>query len=373
MVNKMDKQNKDKAMWLKRLAGTIAAMFFLTAMTVWIMDPFYQYHGPILGKAAVLNDRDNQMPGSIRNFTYDSILVGSSVAENFDSEYLDNAYQCKTLKVIRASGSVADLLYYVNIAQERHELKNIFWCLDEFALTAPAEEKLDGDDTPRYLHTASILDDIPYLFNKEILFETIPTQLYLSRQGVNVGGDAYNWADGKNFSAAQAMLAYDRSGIPSDTIIVPRGCQEVEKQLEDNLALLDEQITSHPEITYRFIVPPYSMLWWDCAYVNGELEQRVYVTEKASERLLEHENVEIYYFQALREVVVDLDNYMDMIHYSPEINQLMLEKMTTGENRLTADNKEAFFSGLWELIEDITSSEIFRYYPDAAVLKVSGG
>lgn len=73
----------------------------MVALVVWSFDPFYQYHAPFLGIEAVLNDRNNQMPGTVRNFSYDSVLVGSSVAENFVSSFLDETYGCSTLKLIR--------------------------------------------------------------------------------------------------------------------------------------------------------------------------------------------------------------------------------------------------------------------------------
>ena len=102
----------------------VAVEFFLVAGVAWFFDPFYQYHEPFFGMEAVLNDRDNQMPGTIRNSPYDTLLVGSSVAENFDTDYLDNRYGCKALKVIRASGSAADLLYYVEMAEGERELRD---------------------------------------------------------------------------------------------------------------------------------------------------------------------------------------------------------------------------------------------------------
>ncbi len=111
-----------KANALKRLIIFIVAELVAVAGAVWFFDPFYQYHEPFFGWEAVLNDRDNQMPGTIRNFQYDSVLAGSSVAENFDSAFLDEAYDCRTLKVIRASGSMADLLYYLEIAHYSPEI-----------------------------------------------------------------------------------------------------------------------------------------------------------------------------------------------------------------------------------------------------------
>ena len=365
----MENEYKRKA--LKKLIIAMAAELFLVAVAVWIIDPFYQYHAPVLGEGAVLNDRDNQMPGSIRNFQYDSVLVGSSVAENFDSKFLDDAYDCNTLKIIRASGSVADLLYYLEMAQAGHKLENVFWCLDILSMAASTEVTLYGKDVPRYLHTKTVLDDLPYLYNKEILFEKIPAQLVSSRQGINTGGQAYNWSRGKEFSAVQAMRAYDRNAIQENVVIEAKDLTQVRKLLDENIGLLTEQIRSHPEIRYRFLIPPYSLLWWDCAYVNGELEERFTILEEMIPALLAFENVEIYFFPDQEEIVCNLDNYMDMVHYSPDINQFMLERLVAGENRLTGDNMEEIMGNLHEMAEYITTRKIFEYYPSAVRLAVT--
>lgn len=358
---------------LKRLVFMILAEFLVVALIVWIFDPFYQYHAPILGDKAVLNDRDNQMAGTIRNFQYDSALVGSSVAENFDTDFLDSVYGCHTLKIIRASGSVADLIYYLDMAQQERELNNVFWCLDIFAMTASTEVTLYGGDTPRYLHTASILDDAPYLYNKEILLERIPAMLAYSYQGTNTGGQAYDWSRGKEFSAATAMRSYDRTAVSPEVLIVNRDEASYRELLTANIELLTEQIESHPEISYRFLVPPYSMLWWDCAYVNGELEERFAALEETLPALLGYDNVEVYFFQDEERIVCDLDHYMDMLHYSPEINQYMLEQMAAEENRVTPENWETYLGSLREMAEHIINEEIFRYYPSALPVTVEQG
>lgn len=351
---------------LKKLVILILAELLLVAAVVWAFDPFYQYHAPFGSLPAVLTDRDNQVVGTIRNFRYDSVLLGSSVAENFDSDYLDMAYDCSTLKVIRASGSVADLLYYLEMAQEERgiELKNIFWCLDSFAMSASTEVTLYGGDTPRYLHTGSVLDDIPYLFNREVLLERIPYMLACGYQGRNTGGRAYDWSRDKEFSAAKTMQAYDRSGINVVSNVEQRPVGEKAELIEENISLLTRQIAAHPETQYYFILPPYSMLWWDCAYVNGEQEERFYILEQTLPELLAFENVEVYFFQSEEEIVCNLDNYMDMIHYTPQVNQLMLERMASGENRVTSENLETVLTALRDMAHRITREEIYRYYPE---------
>lgn len=356
----METINKKKG--IKRLVLFIAAELLAVALLVWFFDPFYQYHGPFLGMRAVLYDRDNQMPGTVRNFEYDSVLMGSSVAENFDTGFVDQAYGCNTLKVIRASGSAADLLYYLEMAQERHDLKNIFWCLDIFALDASTEITLDGEGVPRYLHTASVLDDIPYVYNKEIILEKIPTMLAFSHLGRNTGGNAYNWSEGKKFSAGQAMCAYDRLSVTPDMMLDNVDFTDEIPTITENLRRIKTQISEHPKTKYIFLLPPYSMLWWDSAYVNGQLEKQFYILDRIFSELSACENVEIYFFQDEEDIVCDLDNYMDMVHYSPEVNQYMLEQMAAGNNRVTAENREEKIAGMRRLSDFISQERIFCYY-----------
>ena len=67
--------------YLRALAGTAAALAALCMLTVYLLDPFYHYHKPWFGLKAVLNEKEYQVPGSLRHFDYDSVLVGSSVVE----------------------------------------------------------------------------------------------------------------------------------------------------------------------------------------------------------------------------------------------------------------------------------------------------
>jgi len=341
-----------------RLFGIIGIELFLIFMVVWFFDPFYQYHTPFGERQAVLFDRDNQMPGSIRNFTYDSVLIGSSVVENCDSTILDGKYGCDTQKVIKASGSTADLLYYLEMAQENRELKNVFYGVDMPALNSDPKPTLYGEDIPRYLHTEALIDDGTYIFNKDILMETIPKVLAYEMQGRNVGGDAYNWASGKEFSAAMAMRAYNK---PAEELPTQDFTQNLDK-ISENIENLAKQIESHPDTMYRFFFPPYSMSWWDCAYVNGQLEEQFYMLEQVIPVLLSYENVEVYYYQDEEEVICNLDNYMDLVHYSPAINQYMLEQLCSGEGKLTRENWEEKIAGMRELVERIKSELIYTYY-----------
>lgn len=343
---------------LKWLIAFIGIDLAAIAFIVILFDPFYQYHRPIPGMQEVLYDRDNQVPGTIRTYAYDTVLLGSSVVENFDTDYMDTAFGGHALKIIRASGSAADLLYYLEQAHEGRFIRHIFWGLDIFALTASTEVTLYSADIPRYLHTKTVLDDFPYLFNKEILFEKIPLMLFYSGTGKNTAGRAYDWSEGKIFEAAQAMRAYEKPAQPAI------GC-DMERELQyfdANISAVWEEISGHPETEYTIFFPPYSMLWWDCGYTNGIGEVYFYVLEKTFETLLPCENVSLYFFQADRDIICDLDNYMDMVHYSPKINQYMLECMAAGSHEVTAENAQEILQNMKDTYEYIIYDKIYEYY-----------
>ena len=348
--------SKKKA--LKILVGMIVIEVLAVVMLVWLFDPFYQYHEPFFGLQKVMYDRDNQVPGSIRNFEYDRVILGSSMAENFDTDYLDGQDGLVTLKVIKSAGSIADLIYYLEMVHEYQEVQEIYWGLDIAALIADPQTVMYAEDIPGYLHTDSILDDVEYIFNKQVIMEKIPLNIAYSGMNDYVGGDAYQWYKDKEFSAAQAMRAYVKpiENLPQQDVT------EHQNNVQRNVQMMVQEIQAHPEIEYKLFFTPYSMLWWDCGYTNGISNAYFYALEETMKGLLECENAELYFFQTKRDIVCDLDNYMDMFHYKPWVNQYMLEAMEKGEHRVTRDNYQQALSDMQELYHYIVEKGIYLYY-----------
>lgn len=337
----------------------------LCASIIALVDPFYQYHRPFLGARAVLDDRDNQMPGSIRHFSYDSVLVGNSLVENCNTDQLCAYDGGKYLKIIKSSGTMPDLLYYMDMAREKHTLKKVYWCMDLSQLDCELQGSVNKELPNWYLHTRTILDDATYLFNKEILLETIPKMLANAYLGKNVGGMAYDWREGKDFSSTKAMQAYDRTGN-----VIPENASALDlSDFEINLGRLKDEVTSHPETEYVFFLPPVSMNWWDIAYCNGLLNRQYVILEKIFEELLELSNVSLFDFQFEEEIVCNLDNYMDLVHYAPWVNQWMLEEMTRVEEsayqvELDGDilSPEEAILRTKQMAEYIEAEGIYKYY-----------
>ena len=303
-------------------------------LAVVIFDPFFQYHKPLKGLKAVLTDKEYQCVGSLRTFDYDSVIAGSSVSENYNNGWFDQGFNCKSIKAIRSYGATADLCYLLDIAFEHQELKYVFYNLDPSALVADPETTYELTGCPMYLYDDNYVNDVEYWLNKGVIMEKIPYLVANSFMGDYDENNSYNWAQWKQFNSDMILGLYIRK--PSISEMKPENYYE--DLLRDNLDLLASRIKAHPETEFYVFVPPYSMIWWDNIYREGDTEAYLYNMEQAMETLLAFDNVKMFYFLNDREIVTDLENYMDILHFSPEVNHYICDSLLSGRHQITIEN-----------------------------------
>ncbi|MCM1262235.1 MAG: SGNH/GDSL hydrolase family protein [Butyrivibrio sp.] len=336
-----------------------AALLFAIIAVIVIFDPFYQYHKPLPGLKSVLTDKEYQCVGTLRNFDYDSLIVGSSVCENYNNRWFSDGFDCTAIKAIRSYGATADLCYLLDIAYQSHDIKYVFYNIDPPSLCADTETTFELTGCPMYLYDTNYLNDVPYVLNKDILMEKIPYMLFFSLQKDYDEGTSYNWAQDKSFNAEQTLGFYGR---PSTVTPMYEETRHADK-LAENIELLTSLIEAHPETNFKFFFSPYSMLWWDYNCRSGERDAYLYNEEQAVAAILQYENTEVYFYQGEEEIIVNLDNYMDPIHFSADINHLLCDKMIAGEGRLTLDNYKDAIQSMYELTEKIEGEYILEYFP----------
>jgi hypothetical protein len=331
-------QNKSLATsFIKRLFILVVILLVMVAGMVIVFDPFYHYHKPWFGMKAVLNDKEYQCIGTLKHFDYDALLVGSSVMENNDNSWYDEAYGVKSIKAIRSYGATADLCYLMDEAFENRDIKYVFYNIDPSSLYGVTDTTFESTGCPMYLYDDNPLNDVQYLFNKDVLFEKIPYEVANSFMGDYNENLSYNWAKWKSFGQDMTLGLYYR---PRE--VVPMLDEHhYDEQLKGNIELLEREVRSHPDTEFIFFYPPYSMLWWDMTYRYGETDAVVYCEKEMSKALLKYDNVRLFCFQADEEITTDLNNYMDSIHFSPEINRLMLDYIIAGKNEVTLDTIES--------------------------------
>ncbi len=331
-------------------------LLLLCIFLVVLFDPFFQYHKSLSGLKKVLTDKEYQCVGSLKNFDYDSVVAGSSVAENYYNDWFNQGFDCNVIKAIRSYGATADLCYLLDIAFEHQELKYVFYNLDPSALIADPETTYELTGCPMYLYDDNYFNDIEYLLNKDVILEKIPYMIAQSLTGYDENS-SYNWAQWKEFNSDMALGLYIRK--PSVSEMKPENYYE--ELLTQNLNLLTARIEAHPETKFYVFIPPYSMLWWDNVYRDGDTESYLYNMEHTMEVLLSYDNVEFYYFQNDRDVITDLENYMDTLHFSPEINHYICDNMINGTHRIDRDNYRENIEEMRNLSYEIVNDLIKPY------------
>ena len=356
-------------------AGLFAALAVL--LTV-LFDPFYHYHKPWFSLRPVLTDKEYQVIGTLRHFDYDAVLVGSSVVENNDNSWFDALFECRTVKAVRSYGGIADLCWYANEAFDAGQkkgavIREVFFNLDPTALIADASTTFEASGCPMYLYDRNPFNDVSYLLNKTVLFEKIPYMIAQNRSGYNPDL-SYNWAEGKDFSREGVLSHYFRH--KQETMLEPDAFEE---NVRENAGLLTQLIAKNPQTQFYFFLPPYSVVWWDSAVRSGERDAFLYAQERVLSQILAFDNVEVYDFQTDEEIISDLDNYMDPIHFTPQINAYMAQTMageSTGGaeplHRVRAQDVKALMertarlSDEWieRYIGSLDRQGLINYYPE---------
>lgn len=329
--------------------AVIAIALAIPAAVVATVDPFFQYHAPIFGSKTPITDSYNQVYGTISHFDYNTLLVGDSLAENNNTDYLESVYGEKVIKVVKESGTVPDLLWLVKRAEEKRDVKKIYWCLN-LSQFDNGSSLIGEEQENYYLYTDSILDDVPYLFNKEILFNTIPTMFFDMRHGNNLGGRAYDWSDSKFFGKEALASFYVK---PEADMALKQNEYVIGEEVRSAFDLIADEIEAHPDIDYVFYAPPVSMYYYNVAYVSGDINRIYVMWERIFETLVQHDNVSVYGFLTEEDIICNLDNYMDLVHYAPGINQWVMEQIVADNGRITEDNCKQYVDGLKLCVERI--------------------
>ena len=337
-----EKKTLTPGKFYRTLLCATAGILLFCGLLVFVLDPFYHYHRPWFELRPVLNEKEYQVIGTLRHFDYDAVLAGSSVVENANNHDIDNAFGVTSIKAVRSYGGTADLCWFLEEAHRTHEIREIIYNLDPSAFSAEPETTFASTGCPMYLYDRNPFNDVKYLFNRDVLFKRIP---YMLAQSISSGyddGRSYYWAADKDFSEDAVLYHYLRT--PSVSPMQDKTMWE--EQCRGNIALLEAEVSAHPETRYRFYFPPYSMLWWDNAIRTGEREAVLYNEELVMRALLTHKNVEVFNYQDAEEVIADLNNYMDTLHFTPRINAWIIDEMAAGKGQVTTGNLSAKLSSI---------------------------
>lgn len=112
--------------FLRLFFAVFLALTALFAGTIYVVDPYYHYHGPVAGLPLWLQDGRYQNVGAAENLDYDYLLMGTSVTANFTLEPFQQRLPGQTRKLIVQGGYFEDFLLPLDVALETHTVRQVF-------------------------------------------------------------------------------------------------------------------------------------------------------------------------------------------------------------------------------------------------------
>lgn len=315
------------------LLGTIVLMLCV----FWIVDPYFHFHKPFSFMSYRLYNERYINDGISRNFDYDAIITGTSMAQNFKTSELDALFGTTSVKETFSGAAYRELSENLDRALRRNRsLRTVIWTMDANAILRD-KDYAGYDGYPTYLYDDNPWNDVRYVFNKDVWYHGVLNNLAMTISGQpSTTFDEYSsWE--KETGYAHVMASYNRweekaSKAPplseEDTAMVTANIQQ-------NIVDL---VNRYPDTTFYIFYTPYSICWWDFmnqeGLINGYFDAELITTKL----LLDCPNVKLYNFHDKYDIITDLDNYRDKEHYAAHVNSMILEWIAAGDGLVTKEN-----------------------------------
>ncbi|WP_026509479.1 hypothetical protein [Butyrivibrio sp. LC3010] len=340
---------------------TVAIILILVSVLVAYVDPFFHYHKPLNGFPYIVDNQLSQNPGMAVHMDYDSCIIGSSMTVNFHTDDFNELIGLNTLKLSYSGAYPRDDYNILSIvfdkdtyARKNNDMKAVFLGLDIPTLTAETDEI--KYELPMYLYDKNPVNDVKYLWNKDVLLEYILKPV-IQRKPSNMSEIYASWWTEDYYNLQYVMHGYEAPEPVDEEMDKELLIPKTKENLEVNILPF---VKENPDTVFYVFFPPYSILYWNNVITENHLEATLNQYMFAARELLQYDNVRLFYFQNMEDVVTDLNNYADYTHYNPRINRFMTECFADGSYEIKSEEEfETELSKMRKIIENFDFEELF--------------
>lgn len=325
----------NRKQWAILVLSLLLSSLGLIVGAVVLIDPFEVYHKATAFIPPITNGTQiYSNAGIAKSYEYDSVVIGSSMTENFVPSQLDTLLGGRFIKLPINAGSPYNHKQMMDLAFGAQHIRRILYGVDielmTYFYTMPKCEM------PDYLYDDSLLNDVSYWFNQSVLARYIPQCLSTFGQTDPTQRDTmYTWGGMYSYGkeAALAGTAITGETVDQGELHSPAQLsQQTRLNVEYNLL---PYIEAHPETEFLFFFPPYSLVQWYRFYQEGALYYHLEQKQALIQCLLPYDNVKVYDFQGRTDWILNLDHYIDASHYGPWINEEIALCISRDEYRVT--------------------------------------
>ena len=342
---------------MKRKAGLWIVGYLLLVLALLIpfavltvrVDPFFHYHKPDTDAYSYqLDNQRSQNDGIMRHFDYTGLIIGTSLSENFRTSEAEALWGGQFIKLPFSGATFKEISENTETALRRNpEIRIVIRGMESWRLLRDKDVMRDDMGTyPSYLYDEDPLNDVEYLFNRDVLFDRIYPMLLETKEPGFSGGitsfDRYSFWSGKYPYGKNALFPDGVYPVEKPEWNYPLTEKYRQMTLDNVTQNLTAVADAHPDVTFYYFFAPYSAKFFMDKLAEGTLERMVASERVAIEELLRHPNIRLYSFNDQFDITTDLNNYKDYIHYGAWVNSMILRYMQEGKCLLTPDNYEDY-------------------------------
>lgn len=316
-------------------------VFLTVGAMVYYYDPFFHYHAPVEGFAYVVDNQLTQNPGMAEHMEYDSVILGSSMTVNFETDWFKELMDLNTLKLSYSSAYPKDISNILEKVYEPYDdgrekdIKKVFLGLDIITYSGDVNET--KYPLPEYLYDKNPINDINYLLNKDVFLNYVLRPM-VDKEPTNLSHVYASWWTEEFYNEEMVLRGHEVPERRENEMEAHAFDEGIRKNLEINII---PYIESHPETEFIIFFPPYSILFWNDVLIDNRLEATLNAYKTVANELQGFENVSLFFFPSEKEIVTDLNNYADYSHYKPDINRFMTECFVNGKDLIVSNDENS--------------------------------
>ena len=339
------------------LSSCILSCLLIAGLNVYA-DPHFLYSKPKDGFSYAMRPVEYTNPGILKNFSYDAILIGSSMTAQASASTLDKGLNLNTIKIIAFGARYCEFYDLLSLGfSSGNTINHVFWGLDfhDLHIDKPINPKSE------YLFDSNVLNDVKYLLNKEVALRSAYNIYRTFCHIPTVTFDTYAFSEDNEVYSKDALINsinYDRTVKPTQ-IAEDSELPAVRDNIEKNILSL---VRAHPDTTFHFFISPFSIMYYDrLTYAYGRLDAYMKNAEYAIELLLPYDNVRLYYFSSVPEIICNLDRYKDVSHHDPGYNAMILQAAIDDTHRLSKENYKEMLQKTRQIVDEYDFDSVFEF------------
>lgn len=327
---------KQEKKWLVVFCTLVICGLVAAAVLVVVVDPFFQYHEPLDEFPYVLENQLTQNPGIAKNMNYDSVILGSSMTVAFNTEWFEELMGLNTVKLSYNAAHAKDQSNIIEVIERDHgDVKRVFLCIDPL----PYANSVDSVAYPiqKVYYDANYLNDVEYWWNMDVLLNYVIHPGFVKKEADDFDTIYDKFYYDYLYDEEHVLEGFQPSAKADAVVAEDFYLENVKANMETHIL---PYIESHPDTEFDIFFAPYSILFWYNTLQEQNTDARLAEYHEMMELLFACDNVRVFFFTNDREIICDLDNYIDYTHSSREVHYYMTECFASGEGEVTADTYE---------------------------------